>query len=876
MAGSIATAPDARGLTAGQAAARLRADGPNILPAPRPPPAVLLLARQLTHFFALLLWAAAGLAYLGGMPQLAIAIVAVVLINGLFAFVEEYRADRAGRRLRDLLPARVLVRRDGHRVMVDAASLVAGDVVLLTAGDKVSADLDLRQVHGLAVDESMLTGESVPVRPEAGGRAYAGTFVVEGEAEAVVTATAGRTRLAGIAALTRQARRRRSPLTLQLRRVVLTVAAVAVTVGTAFFAAAVALCMPPASGFLLAVGVTVALVPEGLLPTVTLSLARAAQLMAGRHAVVRRLDSVETLGSTTYICTDKTGTLTRNEMTVVAVWTPSGGARVTGAGYAPDGTVTVDPGTSPPLRRLGLAAVLCSTGRVIERPDGWHPVGDPMEAALAAFALRAGVDRAEFTGGAVTRRYPFDPRRRRSSVVSGGTLHVKGAPDALLPRCAPVPGAERALAQMAASGLRVLAVATRDAAGLPAGADADAAERDLTLLGLVGLEDPPRDDVSDAIAACRRAGISLAMITGDHPATARAVAAEVGLARPGSAVLTGADLPADDDALGALLDADGVVVARVTPEDKLRIARALQRRGHVVAMTGDGVNDGPALQQADIGVAMGASGTDVAREASDLVLLDDHFATIVAAVELGRATFVNIGRFITYHLTDNVAELVPFIAWAITGGTLPLALGVLQILALDIGTDVLPALALGAEPPNPRTMTGRMRSGALVDRRLLGRVFGVLGPAEAIVEMTAFCAVLLAGGWTWGRTPSAGLLVTASGTAFATVVLGQLAAAFACRSGSRWVGRLHWRGNPLLLGAVVIELALLAVFLWVPPLARLLGGGPPSALGWLLAVAVIPVVFAADAAYKAARSRRSTVSPRPISTTETSAGSNSP
>ncbi|MDA8319192.1 MAG: HAD-IC family P-type ATPase, partial [Actinomycetota bacterium] len=570
------------------------------------------------------------------------------------------------------------------------------------------------------------------------------------------------------------------------------------------------------------------------------------------------------------------GTLTQNQMTVVAVWTPSGAARVTGAGYSPDGTVTADPGTDPPLRRLGLAAVLCSTGRVIERPDGWHPVGDPMEAALAAFALRAGVDPAEFTGAAVSRRFPFDPRRRRSSVVAGGTLHVKGAPDALLPRCAPVPGAEQALAEMAASGLRVLAVASRDAAGLPADADADAAERDLTLLGLVGLEDPPRVDVSDAIAACRRAGIRLAMITGDHPATARAVAAEVGLAGPDSAVLTGADLPGDDETLGALLDADGVVVARVTPEDKLRIARALQRRGHVVAMTGDGVNDGPALQQADIGVAMGASGTDVAREASDLVLLDDHFATIVAAVELGRATFVNIGRFITYHLTSSMPELVPFIAWAITGGTLPLALGVLQIIALDIGTDVLPALALGTEPPNPRTMTGRMRSGALVDRRLLRRAFGVLGPAEAIVEMAAFCAVLLAGGWTWGRTPSAGLLVTASGTAFTTVVLGQLATAFACRSGSRWVGRLHWRGNPLLLGAVVIELALLAVFLWVPPLARLLGGGPPTALGWLLAVAVIPVVFAADAAYKAARSRRSTIPPRPISTTETSAGSNSP
>ena len=243
------------------------------------------------------------------------------------------------------------------------------------------------------------------------------------------------------------------------------------------------------------------------------------------------------------------------------------------------------------------------------------------------------------------------------------------------------------------------------------------------------------------------------MVTGDHPATARAVAEQVGLAGPDALVAAGADLPADEDALGRMLDRDGLILARVAPEDKLRIARALQKRGHVVAMTGDGVNDGPALRQADIGVAMGASGTDVAREAADLVLLDDHFATIVAAVELGRATYTNIRRFLTYHLTDNVAELVPFVAWAITGGKLPLALGVLQILALDIGTDLLPALALGAEPANPRTMTGRMRADGLISRSVIGRVFGVLGPAEAVVEMTAFVAVLLAGGWTWGEHP---------------------------------------------------------------------------------------------------------------------------
>lgn len=848
------TADKRRGLTSAEAAVRLRHDGPNVLPAPRPPSAVLLLAQQMTHFFALLLWVAAGLAYIGGMPQLAVAVVLVVLINGVFAFVQEYRADRAARRLRELLPARVVVRRDGRRTVVDAADLVRGDIVLLDAGDRVPADLDLLEAHYLAVNESMLTGESVLAHPDAGARAHAGTFVVEGEAEAEVMATGTGTRLAGIAALTRQAHRRPSPLALQLRRAVKVVAAIAVTVGLVFFGISVAFGMPPGNGFLLAVGVTVALVPEGLLPTVTLSLARGAQLMARRDALVRRLESVETLGSTTYICTDKTGTLTRNEMAVVQAWTPAGSAQVSGTGYSPAGTVTASPAVVLELCRLAVAAVRSSTGRIVERADGWHPVGDPMEAALSTFAMRAGASPGELSSRHVERRFPFDPRRRRASAVTDGMLYVKGAPDAVLPRCRPVPEANAPLTEMTAAGLRVLAVACKAADGLPA--DPDRAERDLNLLGLVGLEDPPRDDVSDAIAACHRAGIRLAMVTGDHPATARAVAEQVGLAGPDALVAVGASLPADEDALAEMLDRDGLILARVTPEDKLRIARALQKRGHVVAMTGDGVNDGPALQQADIGVAMGASGTDVAREAADLVLLDDHFATIVGAVELGRATYANIRRFLTYHLTDNVAELVPFVAWAITGGKLPLALGVLQILALDIGTDLLPALALGAEPSNPRTMTGRMRTDGLISRSVIGRVFGVLGPAEAVVEMSAFVAVLLAGGWSWGTTPSDALLATASGTAFTTVVLGQMAASFACRSQTRWVGRLNWRGNPLLLGAVAAELAALALFIGLPPLARELGGSVPSPLGWLLAVMVIPAVFLADAAHKAARARK--------------------
>ncbi|PWW53152.1 HAD-IC family P-type ATPase [Actinokineospora spheciospongiae] len=318
-------------------------------------------------------------------------------------------------------------------------------------------------------------------------------------------------------------------------------------------------------------------------------------------------------------------------------------------------------------------------------------------------------------------------------------------------------------------------------------------------------------------------------------------------------MLTGAELPADDTALAGLLDHDGVVVARVAPEDKLRIARALQSRGHVVAMTGDGVNDGPALRAADIGVAMGASGTDVAREAADLVLLDDHFATIVTAVRLGRATFANIRRFLTYHLTDNVAELVPFALWALSGGQIPLAITVLKVLVLGIGTDLLPAMTLGAEPANPCTMRGAARRGSLLDGAVLRRAFGLLGPVEAITAMGAFLLVLCSGGWSFGAEADSTLLVTASGTAFTAIVLGQLGNAFACRSATH---RQGWRGNPVLLAAVAVEVAVLGIFLFVPPLPELLRGTAPTPLGWALAAAAIPVVLLADLAAKRHRAAR--------------------
>ncbi len=846
-------------LTEAEAAARVAVDGLNVLPAARPPSPVGRLLRQMVHFFALMLWVAAALAFVAGLPELGVAIFVVVVVNGVFAFVQEHRAERAAARLRDLMPRRATVVRDGRRREIDVAELVVGDLVLLSGGDRISADLRTEEAHALLIDTSLLTGESVPVAVEAGAPLFAGTFVVEGEGSAVVTATATRTRLAGIAALTEAGRRPVSPLAHELDRVVRIVALIAVGVGVGFFGLALLIGTPAADGFLFAIGVTVALVPEGLLPTVTLSLAIGAQRMAAHHALVRRLESVETLGSTTYICTDKTGTITRNEMTVVEVWMPTGAARVEGPGYGPEAKIDVDDKLRPRLRELALAAVRCSTGRVVEHGGEWIPQGDPMEAALDALAHRLGVDVEEDMRAAPERRrFPFDPRRRRMSVITGRQVLVKGAPDAVLPCCIIPETALRALEDLAARGLRILAIAARSLdADENAPANADDAERGLDLLGLVALEDPPREGVADAIAACRRAGIRVSMVTGDHPATARAIAQEVGLLGPDALVLVGRDLPADEAVLGALLDRDGVVVSRVSPEDKLRIARAIRARGHVVAMTGDGVNDGPALQEADIGIAMGKSGTDVAREAADLVLLDDDFATIVSAIEQGRATFANIRRFLTYHLTDNVAELTPFVVWALSGAQFPLALRVLQVLSLDIGTDLLPALALGAEPPGRHVLEQPPQRGHLLDRAMLRRVFLVLGPAEAIVEMAAFVTSFLAAGWRPGEPfPHGATLLAGSGAAFSAVIIGQAANAFACRSTTRWPGGLGWVSNRLLVGAVGTSLLALAAFLYIPPVADLLDQAPPSLAGFGVALLAAPAVLLADVIDKSRRARR--------------------
>ena len=878
---------DVEGLTTAEAAAVLARNGPNELPSPPRVVAWRLLLSQMVHFFALMLWVAGLLAFVAGMPQLGVAIFVIIIVNGLFSFAQEQRAQRASDRLSALLPVRVVVKRDGSPLEIDASLVVVGDLVILSAGDRVVADMTAVEAHGLELDESTLTGEAEPVEVIADSMLWAGTFVVSGEGTAAVCATGVNTQLAGIAALTASAQRPPGPLALELRRIVRIMAVLTISVGAAFFILTLFTGTPARDGFLFAVGITVALVPEGLLPTLTLSLAMGAQRMAHKNALVRHLQAVETLGSTTFICTDKTGTLTRNEMSVVQIWTPVGSVHIQGEGYAPVAEILGSQQARSAAAQAASAAQFCSQGRAVEQQGSWVAIGDPMECAIDASFRRLSSSESPSELSEIptaVRRFAFDPQRRRASASTQDWLFAQGAPDAMFPLCVAsshletslIESARKATEDLASQGLRVLAVARRPV-GTTLWSSAEEAEQQLELLGLIGLQDPPRAEAKASIAACRSAGIKLAMITGDHPSTAQAIAEQVGLLGPHRLVLIGEELPKTSADLAALLDHDGVVVSRATPADKLRIAEALQGLGHVVAMTGDGVNDGPALRKADIGIAMGASGTDVAREAADLVLLDDNFATIVAAIEEGRATFTNIRRFLTYHLTDNVAELTPFLIWGLSGGRFPLAIGVLQVLCLDIVTDLLPALALGAEPPSPGLLSRPLTGRHLIDSSLLRRVFGVLGPTEAVIEMAAFVTGLVAVGWRPGDPfPTGEQLLAASGAAFAAVVLGQVANAHACRSATRPPWRLGWTSNHLMNLALLVQLLLLVGLLAIPPVAKFLGQSVPSPAAALVACSAIPALLVVDALHKRLRSKRPHPNQVPESQPTAAAGNYSP
>ena len=858
----------ATGLTSAEAQRRLAEYGPNLLVESDRPSRLKQLLDNLVHLFAILLWAGALLAWLAGMPELAIAIGVVVLVNAGFATAQEYRAERATEALRRMLPQRARVRRDGEEQEIAAEELVPGDVLVLRPGDRISADGALHVQVELRVDNSTLTGESWPVEPRE--QVFAGTWVVAGAGEAVVSATGMSTEFGRIAALAQAVETGRSPLELELDHLTRFVAAIVLASGMVFFFAAGALGMGTQERLVFAIGVMVANVPEGLLPTVTLSLALATQRMARRHALVRRLSSVETLGETTVICTDKTGTLTRNEMTVQWVWTPRVSATIEGVGYEPHGRFRVQGEVIEPtlFRALLRAGLLCNDSRLAPGEAGWAVSGDPTEGALVVAAAKAGLDHAQER--ALLPRLaelPFDSGRMRMSTIhltEGRRLaFVKGAPERVLERAA-LTAVEREAAlaaaeTMEARGFRVLAVAQRELAD---GCEltVDAVEAELELLGLVGILDPPRAEVAGALEQCRLAGIRVLMVTGDSALTAQAVARQIGLADGHARTILGSQLEglSDADLLRQL--ANVVVLARISPEQKLRLARVLRASGEVVAMTGDGVTDAPALREADIGIAMGIAGTDVAKETADIVLVDDNFASIVAAIEEGRAIYSNIRRFASYHFCSNVGELVPFVIWGISGGAVPLPLVVMQVLAIDLGTDMLPAIALGTERAEPGTMLRppRARGERLLSRKVLARVYGFVGPLEGLAAMSSFLFAYVLGGWRPGTSlVGSGSLYTQATTMTQTgIVMSQVGAGLAMRTDRRSVFSIGFLSNRFLLAAVALELMLAVALVYVPGLNSIFHQSALGVWHWLFLLLWPPVVFGAEEARKAVVRRR--------------------
>ena len=719
------------GLSATDAARRLQEHGANLLPEAQ---ARGPLKRFILHFHNVLIYVLIGAALVTGMLQHWVdtaVVLAVVLANAVIGFIQEGKAETAMAQIRSMLAPRAAVLRDGHRVTVDGADLVPGDIGLLEAGDKVPADLRVLEARGLAVQEAILTGESVPVEkgsePVAKDAALAdrrsmlwsGTLVTQGTARGLVVATGPATEIGRIGGLLGAVEQLKTPLVAQMDHFARWLSFLILLCSTLLLVYGYYVGHLPFSElFMAVVGIAVAAIPEGLPAVMTITLAIGVKAMARRSAIVRRLPAIEAIGSVSVICTDKTGTLTRNEMVVATAETPEGRFAVSGEGYSPEGAIT--PGGD--LSRLALAAALCNDAHLYRRDGIWTVEGDPMEGALLTFAGKVG-------GYQIARRLdaiPFDSRHRFMAVLTEGPrgrlVHIKGAPENVIRLCHGLDHATwRARAEaLASQGLRVLALAERPEAGIHI--DHATIEKGLAFLGLVGLIDPPRPEAIAAVAECRSAGIQVKMITGDHAGTAAAIARSIGLENP-DRVLTGHDLDKLDDAQLALEALDTTVFARTSPEHKLRLVKALQSHALTVAMTGDGVNDAPALKRADAGIAMGLHGSEAAKEAADLVLTDDNFASIAAAVREGRTVSDNLKKVISWTLPTNAGEAAVIVLALLLGLTLPVT--AVQILWVNLITAVTLGLSLAFEPTEPGTMSRppRSRHAPLLTGDLIWHVF---------------------------------------------------------------------------------------------------------------------------------------------------------
>lgn len=851
--------------------------GPNELAQAAGASPAALFFKQFQDFMVLVLLGAAAVSALLGEWLDAAAIAVIVLLNGLLGFIQEYRAERSLEALKDLTAPVARVIRGGEEMTVPAAEVVPGDIVLLFDGDRVPADGRLLEAQALAVDESVLTGESTPASKSAaavhprdtppGDRKnmlFKGTAVARGHAVYVVTETGMNTEIGRIAGMMHTLEQEPTPLQRRLAQLGRWLVVGCLGIVAAVFGLGVLQGFPVYKMFLTAVSLAVAAIPEGLPAVVTISLALGVQQMLRRRAIVRRLSAVETLGCATVICADKTGTLTRNEMTVTRLWTPSHDVLVRGEGYRTSGEFvargsTLDPLADPDLSmalRIGWACNNARFARSEEDAVEGTVLGDPTEAALLVLAAKAGLtgrpERSYIAG-----EIPFDSYRKRMSVVvrEAGKLAVmtKGAPDVLLARCTrvqrdgrvqPLSANERrrilqVVDDMAKEALRVLALAYAerpDVSRVTGELREDEWEKDLVFVGLVGMMDPPRPEARQALRIAEQAGIRTVMVTGDHPHTAAAVASQLGIIAPGEPVATGLMVDEWSDEQLAQRLRHTSVFARVAPNHKLRIVRALRRAGEVVAMTGDGVNDAPAVKEADIGIAMGRAGTDVTREASDMVLADDNYATIVAAVEEGRGIYDNIRKFIRYLLGCNVGEVLTMFCATLAG--MPLPLLPMQILWMNLVTDGLPAIALGLDRPAPDCMTRPPRAPR---ESIFSGGLHVKIVARGII--IAACTLFVFAFSLYGGVSEA----YARTLAFTTLVVLQLIYVFQCRVAAGSGSRRGVPPNYYLFAAVAASFAMQLVVLYVPQLQAVFGVVPLRAYDWLLVGWVAALYVVADA-----------------------------
>jgi sodium/potassium-transporting ATPase subunit alpha len=849
------------GLHADEVAARLAELGPNTL---REPPRfgwLRTLFAQFANLFSILLDVSAVLCFVAdrmqpgeGMGVLGWALVGVAVLNALFTFAQAIRAERAMQALKSMLPQRITVRRAGVEAQVPIEALVPGDVLLLAEGDRVPADARLVEANDLLANNAVLTGESRHAAlsaeriergrmVEATNLVFAGCSILRGSGTAVVYATGRRTEFGKVAALSVDVRRPPTPLEHEVRRMVRILTILAVSMGALFFAYGLVIRRPLWVNVVFMLGIIVANVPEGLLPTLTLALAMGGLRLAKKKVLVKSLNAVEALGSVEVICTDKTGTLTKNQLAVTGV---------------------VDARTGEVLdaeRQRVLLEVAVAASEIHEQKGVL--TGDPLDVAAAESLRKLGGDPMALSR-AVVRHIAFDVQRRRAAGVVGTNgarrFAIKGAWEAVRPHLREpeesLAAADDTVRRLASEGQRLIAVASRVLGEGEVSAPEAQIERDLELHGFLCLSDPLRDEVPSALAQCHAAGIRVILVTGDHPDTARAIAVQAGILPADAsleAVLRGDELDTmREPDIVERLRAGVRVFARTTPEQKLKIVGAVKRMGLLVAMTGDGVNDAPALRAADVGIAMGISGTDVAREAAQIVLLDDNFASIVAGVEEGRTVFSNIRKFTSYVLASNVPEMLPFLAYVVL--PVPLGLTVIQILSIDLGTDLVPAVGLGQEPPDGEAMQRppRGRAGRLLDVGLIVRSYAFIGLVEAVWAMSMFFLALHLGGWHYGEAlaPHDPVYRGATGITLVSVVFGQIGNLVGRRYETRsGLDRGLFR-NVLFVVGVGLELAFaLAVPFW-PPMGRALGTGPVAP--WLVGVAALgaPLVFLADLARK--------------------------